>query len=342
MKLPRLTGLLACRGLLGCADSRLNPPSAPGGYNNGDAGVSDPDDGDVDEPPTDDDPPPPPIDRVRFVAIGDAGTGEAAQFEVGAAIADHCADFGCDFVLYLGDNFYPGGIESVDDPQLQTKFEAPYADIDVPFYVVLGNHDYGETALEQWRAPHEVQYTQYSDKWTMPDRYYAFVAEHVQFVALDTNAIMLDWTYGEQASFVDATLAASTSRWKIALGHHPYLSSGKHGNAGNYEGCSWLCPYVNGEYIVDFVESYLCGKVDLYLAGHDHNRQWQSPACGTEFVISGGGAKLTSFVDRDDNAMLFGDDVTPGFFWFDIQGDTLYGAAYDKHGAFQYQRTVTR
>ena len=33
---------------------------------------------------------------------------------------------------------------------------------------------------------------QLSDKWTMPSEYYTFIREHVQFFALDTNAIMWD------------------------------------------------------------------------------------------------------------------------------------------------------
>ena len=51
-------------------------------------------------------------------------------------------DPGFGFVVLLGDNFYEDGVASVDDPQWQTKFEDPYANIDLPFYAVLGNHDH--------------------------------------------------------------------------------------------------------------------------------------------------------------------------------------------------------
>ena len=43
----------------------------------------------------------------------------------------------------LGDNIYDSGVTSVTDPQWQTKFEIPYMGVNLPFYVVLGNHDYG-------------------------------------------------------------------------------------------------------------------------------------------------------------------------------------------------------
>src|SRR5688500_17220342 len=45
-------------------------------------------------------------DAVRFVALGDGGLGNRGQFEVGGAVADVCTRNGCDFALYLGDNFY--------------------------------------------------------------------------------------------------------------------------------------------------------------------------------------------------------------------------------------------
>src|SRR5688572_3744110 len=82
-------------------------------------------------------------ERLRFVVLGDGGEGNDAQYLVGQAMAGVCAELGCDFALYLGDNFYDTGVESVDDEQFQTKFEMPYADCDFPCYVVLGNHDYG-------------------------------------------------------------------------------------------------------------------------------------------------------------------------------------------------------
>ena len=67
------------------------------------------------------------------------------------------------------------------------------ADIDFPFYVVLGNHDAGCWGAgcelyktEQKRTTHTTQTR------TMFDQYYRFDTEHVTFFGLDTNAIMWD------------------------------------------------------------------------------------------------------------------------------------------------------
>ena len=51
------------------------------------------------------------------------------------------------FVLNVGDNFYPHGLSSVDDEQFTRSFTSVYnqtALLGVPWYSVLGNHDYGE------------------------------------------------------------------------------------------------------------------------------------------------------------------------------------------------------
>jgi len=84
---------------------------------------------------------------IRFAAMGDTGKGNTGQKDVASAIARKCAASGCDFVQLLGDNIYDSGVTSVTDPQWQTKFEQPYADIDLPFYAALGNHDNGGSLL---------------------------------------------------------------------------------------------------------------------------------------------------------------------------------------------------
>src|SRR5689334_9993322 len=113
MSCTRVVCLSVALGLASCAGEELGPrKDATAHEPTGADSHGQPDDGDSDTPPADNDPDPEPLPpRVRFIAIGDSGTGEAEQYEVAASIATHCADFGCDFVLYLGDNFYPGGVQ---------------------------------------------------------------------------------------------------------------------------------------------------------------------------------------------------------------------------------------
>src|SRR4051812_49371566 len=78
---------------------------------------------------------------VRFVTLGDTGTGGKTQLAVAKAMKKVCAERGCQFALGLGDNIYEFGISGADDPQFREKFEKPYADLNFPFFMALGNHD---------------------------------------------------------------------------------------------------------------------------------------------------------------------------------------------------------
>jgi len=276
--------------------------------------------------------------EVRFVAMGDAGEGNEGQFAVAAAIGTVCEERGCDFALYLGDNFYDVGVDSNMDEQFQTKFELPYAALDFPFYVTLGNHDYGSLGNEWPKSQYYIEYSDQSDKWTLPDEYYSFQEENVHFVSLDTNQLFWGQDIDAQRQFLQQDLAGLTDTWIIMFGHHPYLSNGPHGNAGNYEGLFGL---IGGEDVLEFMEQDVCGKAHVYICGHDHSKQWLEPQCGTEFIVSGGGAKLTDFEHRNDNPTLWEDDQTEGFLWVEIIDNSFTGVFYDRNGAEQYERTIT-
>lgn len=278
---------------------------------------------------------------VRFAALGDQGKGNQGQLDVAAAIAAKCAQDGCDFVQLLGDNIYETGVDSTADAQWQSKFEVPYAAIDLPFWAVLGNHDYGGngTGNEFGKGQNEVDYTQVSTKWKMPAAYYQHTEKHVDFFALDTNMAMYSQADG-QKSDVPGWIAASTADWKIALGHHPYLSNGPHGNAGEYDGLPFV-PVVNGAGVKDLLDTVVCGKVDVYLSGHDHSVQWLVPSCGgsTELIVSGAGAATTEL--PGSNATYY-QSLDLGFLYVRIEDNVFTGEFIDVGGNVVYTRTVTK
>lgn len=283
---------------------------------------------------------------VRFFAIGDTGEGNENQYMVGQAIAELCAQKGCDFGLLLGDNFYDSGVSSVDDPQFQEKFELPYEDIEVPIYIALGNHDYGGNGIgvdfDTKKAQYQIDYTKKSDIWTLPAKYYSFTQAHAEFWGLDTNQVMTDPFNGNsdtQKNWLIGGLAASKATWKIAFGHHPYISNGDHGNAGAYENLENIpLPFVTGDNVKDFMEDAICSKVDVYICGHDHNLQWLEGKCGTEFIVSGGGSKSEGL--PGDNPAYFAKPEVEGFLWVEIQDDSFTGIFYDKTGVELYKKTI--
>lgn len=280
-------------------------------------------------------------DPVRFIAFGDGGEGNDSQYAVAGIVEQICGDRGCDHAIYLGDNFYDVGVESTMDVQFTDKFELPYADVaDMPFYITLGNHDYGTIGNEWYKSQFQIEYTEFSNKWTMPSEFYSFDAGGVTFISLDTNRLFWDFNADDQAQFLRGVLATTDKPVTVAFGHHPYISNGRHGNAGNYEGLP--IPIVGGEDVKDFFDEEVCGKVTVYFSGHDHNRQWHPETCGTVFIVSGAAAKTTDFENRDGNpAPLFQDDQTPGFAWVEIIGKSMTLAWYDQEGAMEFENTIT-
>lgn len=293
--------------------------------------------------------PPEPAEKepepVRFLAWGDSGHGNDAQRRVGQAAARVCASEGCDFVVLLGDNVYPKGVHGLDDPQWRSKFEEPYAMLNVTFHPVLGNHDVGlgkVDGADRDNGDFMVRYQ--SDRWDMPDRHYEIRRSNVQVLALDLTAVADRRTLEEtgqeaQAAWLDETWDEDDGTWRFAASHFPYLSNGAHGSAGHYDGKEG-----KGAALKRLVEEKVCGKADVYLAAHDHDLQWLAPVpeCGdTEFIVSGAASDPREIRAQRHEA-LFQKGGALGFFWFEIRGDTLVGRAYDEHGNVLFERTLRK
>lgn len=305
---------------------------------------------------------PPP--ELRFLAIGDMGTGGEDQARVAKAMKAVCALRGCDLVVGLGDLIYPAGASSPDDPQFDTKFEQPYAGLDLPFWMVLGNHDNSQDpaatsatgGLGLWYSAgdNEVAYTYRTDRaterWHMPARHYTMDAAPVHFVGLDTNTLLF---YGvpvsadlaealqEQEDWLPGAVAEGNASWRIAIGHHPYVSNGPHGDAGEYD--DEMVPGQDGDHLKELFERDLCDKVDLYLAGHDHDLQWLEPvpSCGrTHFIVSGGGGASLYGLGEEDKAAFQKESL--GFWWLDVKGGTLTAAAYDEDATLLFERSIAK
>lgn len=276
---------------------------------------------------------------VKFVAMGDTGTGDTGQNKIANAISAKCKKDGCDFVQLLGDNLYQSGASSVDDPIWQERFEIPYAAIDLDFYAVLGNHDYGANGAgtDFLKGKNEVDYTKKSKKWKMPSAYFHFEKGNVEIFALDTNMAFFSQA-GQQKTDMTGWIAASKADWKIAVGHHPYKSNGPHGNAGSYDGIP--IPPVNGKAVKSFLDDVVCGKVDVYFSGHDHSQQWLNESCsGTELAVSGAGAKTTEL--KGNNASLF-ESIELGFLYIVIDGKKLTAEFVDENGKIEFTHTITK
>jgi tartrate-resistant acid phosphatase type 5 len=282
---------------------------------------------------------------TRFAAIGDTGKGNAEQYAGAAILSDTCQRSGCDFIVMLGDNIYSSGVDSANDPMFQSKFEQPYANIQVPFYAVLGNHDYGGGGVgdEFYKGQFQIDYSAHSSKWRMPAAYYRFTAGSVEFFGLDTNMQMYDLD-AEQRVDVSDWLTQSTARWKITLGHHPYRSNGAHGNAGSHKGSAGV-PL--GEGVKSFMEQVVCGRADVLLSGHDHTLQWLQPhpnCSGTELMVSGSITEPRGVVPSSSplyNPVYF-QSGNQGLIYLTVTVNQLTAEFVGSRGETLYVRTISK
>jgi len=272
---------------------------------------------------------------LQFEAVGDFGTGAGGQRDVAESMARIASRDSISFVLVLGDNFYESGVESVNDKQWQTAFEDVYDQpgLNVPFYAVLGNHDYRTNPQAQ------VEYTRISNRWRMPDRYYSFVraiddTTKAEFFCLDTNPLAnlslseaktLSDTGMEvrQLHWLDRQLAQSKARWKIVLGHHPLYSGGEH---GDNETLQYLLEPLFTKY-----------RVDFYLCGHDHDLELLKPIHGVTYVVSGAGGKHRDVRWRENTQFAA---TNLGFVFFRISDNDGVVEFLSRSGELEYAATI--
>ena len=232
-------------------------------------------------------------DSVKFLVIGDSGTGDRFQYDVAAKIVDARVRFPFEFAIMLGDNLY--GSEKAAD--YVRKFEVPYGpllDKGVKFYASLGNHD----------DPSQ----RYYQKFNMDgQRYYTFRRKDVEFFVLDSTYMsppQINWLRNE--------LKRSDAKWKIPYFHHPIYSSGeRHGSE------------LDLQRVVEpmFVEN----GVDVVFSGHEHFYERLKPQKGIVYITQGRAAKLRRGNIRDNSAMTAkGFDSDRSFTLVEIAGDHLF------------------
>ncbi len=218
---------------------------------------------------------------VKFLVVGDWGTGAAFQKRVAAAMLIKADTAKPAFIISTGDNIYNSGVTSVNDPQWKTKFEDIYAGkgLELPWYVVLGNHDH------RGNVQAEIDYHARNSLWNLPARYYSFVqtidsATTIEFFALDTDPIHLNAKefIETQNVWLRTQLNASKARWKVVVGHHPVRSYGGYGD--QKELLQHIKPLLDG------------ARVDLYMNGHEHDLQYvKSPEDQFYCLTSGNGGE---------------------------------------------------
>jgi 3',5'-cyclic AMP phosphodiesterase CpdA len=233
-------------------------------------------------------------DTLHFAVIGDNGTGERGQYDIGQQLVAWYARFKFPLVVMMGDNIYGS-----DRPQdFVKKFEAPYKpllDAGVKFYASLGNHDSREQRF----------YKNYNMDGKL---YYSFKApkEDVRFFALESTYMDPD-----EVKWIDDELNKSGEKWKIVFFHHPLYSSAKtHGSQVKLR-----------EVLEPMFVKY---KVSLVLTGHDHVYERIKLQNGIQYFVEGSSGQLRDGdLRRGSPLTAFGDDRQQTFILMEVDGDAL-------------------
>lgn len=251
-----------------------------------------------------------PTQVVRFAVIGDNGTGERPQFEIGERMAAARAEFPFEFVVMVGDNMY--GRQQPQD--FVDKFQRPYGALltaGVSFYAALGNHDDQD---QRFYKPFNMG----------GQRYYTFEKGEVRFFVLDTN-LMDD----QQFTWFRQALASSQDRWKIAVFHHPlYSDGGRHG--------------ANVDLRVLLEPELVRNGISAVFSGHDHIYERLKPQKGITYFVEGSSGQLRrgDLDQSDTTASGFDQDQT--FMLIQIEGDQLSFRAIARNGRVVDSGVVTR
>lgn len=238
---------------------------------------------------------------VRFAVVGDTGTGDRDQYDIGRLLEQYREKVGFDFVIMLGDNIYGGHSPS----DFARKFEQPYKpllDAGVKFYASLGNHD--DPNIERLYKPFNMN----------GERYYRFSKGDIEFFVLDSN-----YMDPQQLKWIGDSLQASKAKWKIAYFHHPLFNPGKH-HGPDVDLRAQLLPL------------FQKFGVNVVFSGHEHVYERIKPIDGIYYFVLGNSGKLMSHDFRSQDDMVKSFDTDRSFMLVEISGDQLHFQTISRSG----------
>ena len=238
---------------------------------------------------------------LNFLVMGDWGrNGADHQKQVAAEMGRTAATMSANFIIATGDNFYPSGVISAQDPLFKYSYEDIYTAFPLQWdwYLVLGNHDYKSNPDAQ------VEYSKISRRWKMPARYYSKTfpingdtTQQVLLVFIDTNPLIPEFysnsEYGPNVKTQDSSAQkkwlqkvlsnpSKNIRWKIVVGHHPMFTGGSRTEGYDTKAIRRSLKPLFDKY-----------GVDAYLSGHEHSLQHLVTAGKTQHFISGAASERT-------------------------------------------------
>lgn len=239
-----------------------------------------------------------------------------------------------DIITLLGDNFYPLGVSSLEDPQWDT-YNDIFKRIKNPIYSILGNHDYQQNPKAQ------IEY----ENWIMKDYYFKEEFDNIDLYFLDTNQFNLEWVSEDiikkvhnqkpevliekQISWLENELSKNINKKKIVFGHYPMLTNGRY-------------IYQIQKMYDGLIQTFKKYKVNLYISGHEHNIQYikrNIDELDFNQIIIGSSSEC-----RDDSKNCVNIDMlnfTDNFYGqLNIKENNINIQYFDKNNNLKYEYTI--
>ena len=276
----------------------------------------------------------------NFMVIGDWGSKSKGQKRLANVMNTVGKYDSTAFVAGLGDNFYEFGVHNTQDKKFQTVWKHIYTDYlhTIPFYQILGNHDWYLNPKAQ------IEYSKLDSKWIMPDFFYTheekFGKSKAAFIYLDTdlfhygydcfhyecamsyaNFLKMGWTrhsktMEKQYAWVESQLKRYQNYdYVFVLGHHQAAVCGPLGEMPRLQ---------------KLFEDY---NVSAYFFGHRHSLGLKKSK-NTMFVLSGAAGKKEH--SCADDMWKAGD--TYGFVQVHVDAQKFNVAFVDDKGALLHSQ----
>jgi tartrate-resistant acid phosphatase type 5 len=250
-------------------------------------------------------------DDVHILSVGDWGSAALGGYHLknaqntAAAMQSYVKANTPRLVLNTGDNFYYCGIQNGSDPQINEDFVGLFGSIQLPWYSILGNHDYG------FNPDAQLWLNQTIPNWVMDARYYHRRADLnnglvLNVIALDTNPCVADYRGNDRAKWDPCGLQYPTCEPvpDVCRFHENIVQQNCTAQLAWFRATldsidadnEWV--FVLGHHKADEinVENFQAlisdPRVHLYLNGHTHNLEHYSIHNDPKYMTTGAGGMV--------------------------------------------------
>ena len=292
-------------------------------------------------------------EHITFIVASDMGRDEESeQSNIAELMALFVEQNSIDFLAVAGDPIHDDGVQSIEDEEWKLKIEDVYTAQSlhsIPWYVVSGNHEYNGSVQAI------LDYSNVSERWNAPARYFSFTKkignsdDECLFIFIDTAPLIDRYRTGydeeddeyeeysdageqnmeRQLFWLDSTLVASNSRWKIVIGHHPVYAKTTKGMSERSD---------MQERVGALLEKH---GADMYICGHIHNFQHIKPEGGkVHYVVNSSASQSRPVHEIDEvEGMIFG-NPDPGYSVFTVSTDSVRFSFVNHKGETVYRNAI--